>query len=77
MYAFGRVMRRLISQHGVTQADIVRETGIGKQNVSWLCKGKTQYPSIQTCKLIATFFGLTLDELYALIEAEEQHGPQD
>ena len=72
MYAFGKVMRRLIEEHGVTQADIVRATGIGKQNMSVLCMGKTRYPSIHACKKIASFFGLTLDELWALIEQEEE-----
>lgn len=72
MYAFGRVMRKLIAEHGVTQADVSRATGINKQNISLMCNGRTQYPSIHACKLIANYFGLTLDELYARIEAEER-----
>ena len=71
MYAFGKVMRRLIAERGITQADICRETGLSKQSVSWLCKGKTQYPSIHVCKLLGNYFGLTLDELWVLVEAEE------
>lgn len=72
MYAVGKVMRRLIAEYNTTQADICRVTGIKKQNLSIICKGETQYPSIHTCKLIANYFGLTLDELWALVEAEEQ-----
>lgn len=71
MYAFGRVMRRLIDEHGTTQADICHATGIKKANMSVLCKGGTQYPSIHTCKRIAEYFDLTLDEFWALIEEEE------
>lgn len=71
MYAFGKMMRRLIAERGTTQADICRATGIKKANMSLICKGETQYPSIQTCKLIAEYFGLTLDELYDLMKAEE------
>ncbi len=71
MYAFGKMMRRLIAERGTTQADICRATGIKKANLSLICKGETQYPSIQTCKLIAEYFGLTLDELYDLMKAEE------
>ena len=71
MYAFGRMMRKLIAEHGTTQAEIVRATGIKKQNLSVICKGETQYPSIHNCKLIADYFGLTLDELWELLEAEE------
>lgn len=70
MYAFGKMMRRLIAEHGTTQADICRVTGIKKANLSVICKGETQYPSIHTCKLIASYFGLTLDELWALLEEE-------
>lgn len=71
MYAFGKVMRRLIDKHETSQSAICRETGLSKQSVSWICKGKTQYPSIHVCKKLATYFGLTLDELWALLEAEE------
>lgn len=72
MYAFGKVMRKLIEENGVQQADICRATGIGKQNMSILCQGKTRYPSIHVCKRIAEFFGLTLDEFWSMIaEAEE------
>lgn len=70
MYAFGRVMRKLIDEHDVQQSDICRATGIGKQNMSFLCQGKTRYPSIHTCKLIAEYFGMTLDELWEMLEAE-------
>ena len=71
MYAFGKVIRRLIDEHDTSQAEISRATGINKQNISLMCNGKTQYPSIQNCKKLATYFGLTLDELWALIEEEE------
>lgn len=71
MYAIGRVLRRLIAEHGTTQAEVSRATGIKKQNLSVICKGETQYPSIQNCKKLADHFGMTLDEFWALIEAEE------
>jgi len=71
MYAFGKVMRELMAEHNTSQAEISRATGIQKQNISLMCNGKTQYPSIQNCKLIATFFGLTLDELWERIERAE------
>lgn len=70
MYAFGKMLRKLIEEHGTTQADLSRATGIKKQNISLICNGKTQYPTIQTCKLIADYFGITLDELWARLEAE-------
>lgn len=71
MYAFGKMMRKLIAEHGTTQADISRATGINKQNISLMCNGKTQYPSIHACKQIATYFGITLDEMWDLLAAEE------
>lgn len=71
MYAFGKVMRRQIAEHGTSQAEISRATGINKQNISLICNGKTRYPSIQVCKKLATYFGITLDELWELIESEE------
>lgn len=71
MYAFGKMMRRLIDERKTSQAEICRATGIKKQNMSVICKGETQYPSIHTCKQIANYFGLSLDELWELMEAEE------
>ena len=71
MYAFGKMMRKLIKEHDTSQAEICRATGIKKQNMSVICKGETQYPSLYHCKLIADYFGLTLDELWELMEAEE------
>ena len=70
MYAFGKMMRRLIAEHDTSQAAICRATGIGKQNMSVLCKGETRFPSIHVCKKIADYFGMTLDELWALLEEE-------
>jgi len=71
MYAFGKVMRRLIAEHDTSQAEVSRATGIKKQNLSVICKGETRYPSIHVCKRLADYFGLTLDELWALVEEEE------
>lgn len=71
MYAFGKVMRRLIAEYDTSQADICRVTGIKKQNLSVICKGETRYPSIHVCKRLADYFGMTLDELWALVEEEE------
>lgn len=70
MYAFGKMMRKLIDEHGTTQGEISRATGINKQNVSLMCNGKTQYPSLYNCKKIADYFGMTLDELWERLEAE-------
>ena len=72
MYAFGKMLRKLIAEHNTSQSALSRATGINKQNISLMCNGKTQSPSIQNCKRIADFFGITLDELYALMEAEEE-----
>jgi len=71
MYAFGKVMRRLIAEYDTSQADICRVTGIKKQNLSVICKGETRYPSIQICKRLADYFGITLDELWEMVEREE------
>ena len=72
MHAFGKVMRKLIEEHDTNQASICQSTGLKKGNMSVLCAGGTQYPSIHTCKLIADYFNLTLDELWALVAAEEE-----
>lgn len=71
MYAFGKVMRRLMVEYDTSQAEISRATGINKQNISLMCNGKTRYPSIHACKQLADYFGITLDELWEMVEQEE------
>lgn len=75
MYAFGKLMRTLLDEHDVSQAEVCRATGIHKATMSVLCKGETQYPGLHTCKLIADYFGMTLDELWERLEKEEESDP--
>ena len=70
MYAFGKMMRKLIIEYDTSQADICRATGIKKANLSLICKGETQYPSVHVCKQLADYFGITLDELWKRLEDE-------
>lgn len=70
MYAFGRMLRKLIKEHHTSQAEICRATGIKKQNMSVMCKGETQYPSFYVCKQLADYFGMTLDELWERLDEE-------
>ena len=72
MYPFGKMMRGLIIEYDTSQAEICKATGIKKQNLSLICQGKTQSPSIHTCKLLADYFGLTLDELWDRLERESE-----
>lgn len=69
MYAFGKMMRKLIAEHGTTQAEISRATGINKQNISLMCNGKTQYPSSPVCKSVTRVHKVTTMRLRAVLRA--------
>lgn len=57
----GRI-RALREERGVTQADFARAVFVARQTVSnWEC-GRT-LPDVESLKLIASYFGITVDEL--------------
>ncbi len=58
----GMRIRALREERGVTQADFAREVLVARQTVSnWEC-GRT-LPDVESLKLIAGYFGITVDEL--------------
>lgn len=70
-YPFGKTMRRLMSERGIQQSDIVRATGIEKSTLSRILKGETRSPSIHTCKKFADYFGMNLVQFWAELEKDE------
>lgn len=70
-YPFGKTMRRLMSEHGVQQSDIVHATGIEKSTLSRILKGETRSPSIHTCKKFADYFGMNLVQFWDELEKDE------
>lgn len=52
----------LMSEHGVTQAELCRLLSLSKNQVHYWLKGKAE-PSIDSLIFLAQFFGVTIDYL--------------
>lgn len=65
---FRRFMTRrinlLLRQSGMSQADLARASGLGKDSISLYCRGKVT-PRPKAVKRLACGFGLTIEEFLA------------
>lgn len=52
----------LLKKNNITQVQLANEIGVSSKFVSYLLKGFKQ-PSLQVAKLIADYFGVSMDEL--------------
>ncbi|MDE5549469.1 MAG: helix-turn-helix domain-containing protein [Clostridia bacterium] len=46
----------------LSQSQLARETGLSQQMISWWEAGKG-FPSIESCIILADYYGISLDEL--------------
>jgi transcriptional regulator with XRE-family HTH domain len=56
---FGKALARLLSQRGLSAADVARATGLSRQAVYQILSGKTRSPKRATLERIAAFLGVT------------------
>lgn len=63
---YGRAIRRLMTEHDMTYAELADFTGVSKRCLHDLAKGKTKEPLHITLKKIASAFGLTVEEFEEL-----------
>ena len=59
---FGEEIKQVRIEHGVTQTQISEATGIPQNTISWIENNKG-IPNIYQCKLLADYYGITIDEL--------------
>lgn len=55
-------MQRLIAERDIHRADVARATGLSKGAIGLYCRAIAQ-PSVGAASRIASFFGVTLDDL--------------
>lgn len=67
---FGKRLRKLAAEHGLTMYDLAKETGM---SASSLYKYAHQYimPGVDTLAALADVFGMTMDELMGREPKEE------
>lgn len=64
MSRFGEVIRELLAERGMSQAEFARRTGFGTSYVSQVCRGVVDDPSLSRCQVMADVLGVTLQDLY-------------
>ncbi len=59
---FGEEIKRIRIELGMTQVEVSKATGIPQNTISWIENDKG-IPNIYQCKLLADFYGISIDEL--------------
>ncbi len=59
---FGEEIKQIRIERNVTQAQVSEATGIPQNTISWIESDKG-IPNIYQCKLLADFYGISIDEL--------------
>lgn len=58
-----RILNLLISRANITEATLVKETGVPRATINRLTSGKTPDPRSSTLSLIADYFNVSIDQL--------------
>ena len=59
---FGNEIKNARIEHGLTQSDLAKAINLPQSTISWIESDKG-IPNIYQCKLLADFYGITIDEL--------------
>lgn len=58
----GAELKYIREQHGLSQSELAKLTGISQQKLSYYESGK-HYPPITDCITLANYYNISLDEL--------------
>ena len=59
---FGNEIKKIRIEHGLTQSELAKATGLPQNTISWIENNKG-IENIQQCTILADYYGITLDEL--------------
>ena len=59
---FGKEIRQIRLERGITQSQLAKETGLPQNTLSWIESDKG-VANIQQCVTLADYYGISLDEL--------------
>ncbi len=59
---FGEEIKQIRVDRGITQTQLAEATGLPQNTISWIENDKG-IPNIYQCKLLADFYGISIDEL--------------
>ena len=61
--SFGEVVKQYMDERGMTQSELARLMGTGRQTVNNLLRDGRRGPTLETAVAVAEAFGVTVDEL--------------
>lgn len=61
--SFGEVVKRYMDEFGISQSDLARRMGTGRQTVNNLLRDGRRGPTLETAVAVAAAFGVTVDDL--------------
>lgn len=65
---FGEVVAFYLEEQGMSQSELARKIGTGRQTVNSIIRGTRRGPRLDTALAIAAAFGVTLDEMIREME---------
>lgn len=65
---FGEMLLKLMEEKGINQTELARRSGISKQSITELVKGRTKEPTFSKAKAIADALDITLEEMAEMLE---------
>lgn len=68
---YGEVLDYLISESGLSRAEVARRAGIGRSQITDLIKGRTSEPTISKAKAIADALGVSVQFFIDMMDGED------
>ena len=68
---FGEMLLKLMNERGISQAELARRSGISKQNITELVKGRSKEPTFSKALAIAKALDVTLEEMAAMVAEDD------
>lgn len=68
--SFGEVVRYYMEERGMSQSELARRMGTGRQTVNNLLRDNRRGPTLDTAIAVAEAFGVTVDELVSMMREE-------
>lgn len=64
---FGEMLLKLMNEKGISQAELARRSGVSKQSITELVKGRSKEPTFSKAKAIADALGVSLEEMARMV----------
>ena len=68
---FGDMLSFLMSEQGITAAELSRRSGVPQSTITEMLKGRTREPSFSRANRLARALGVSLDRFVELTESDD------